>query len=610
MNIIVQLPDSIANQIAAGEVVQRPASVIKELVENAVDAKASVINVTVTDAGKTMIQVTDNGSGMTDIDARMAFERHATSKIKSTEDLFRIKTLGFRGEALASIAAIANVSLRTRHKDAELGIEIEISGSIVKKQDVIQCAQGSVFTIKNLFFNVPARRKFLKADQTEFRHITDEFIRVALINPHITFTLTHNNNLIYNLTQGTLKQRIIGVMGRAYSENLISVECETSLVKISGFIGNPKLAKKSGTDQYFFVNNRYMRHPYFNRAIINAYERIIPPATFPSYFVTFEVNPESIDVNIHPTKTEIKFENERDIFQILFATAKESLGKFNFVPSIDFDNQLDIPISFSHPKPNEPILQPQIKINPSYNPFQKNSEYNRQGGWEKYETQKTTNWQEVLSDFENTPQTKTKSIDFSDFDESSEMQESRTFVQIKKRFILTTVKSGLMLIDQHRAHFQILFEELQRNASNNKMASQTMMFPHIVEVDLMQTLIVDEILTELEEIGFEIEKDSNNNYSIKSTPVVLPLSAIQEFFDTVIETVKNTGEDITTKLKEKVLQNLAKLSAVQYGKELKFEEMCHITDRLFACKSHNFTSDGRSIIQTITMNEISERFNN
>ncbi|MDY0280965.1 MAG: DNA mismatch repair endonuclease MutL [Salinivirgaceae bacterium] len=606
MNIIAQLPDSIANQIAAGEVVQRPASVIKELVENAVDAHATVINVTVTDAGKTMIQVADNGTGMTEIDARMAFERHATSKIKTTADLFKLKTLGFRGEALASIAAIANVSLRTRHKNSELGVEIEIGASIVKKQEVIQCAQGSLFTIKNLFFNVPARRKFLKADQTEFRHISDEFIRVALINPTVTFTLTHNDKLIYNLTQGTLKQRIVGVMGRTYSENLISIDCKTSLANISGFVGNPKMAKKGMGDQFFFVNNRYMRHPYFNRAILNAYEQIIPNGVHPSYFVTFDIDPECIDVNIHPTKTEIKFENERDVFQILFATVKESLGKFNFVPSIDFDNQLDIPIEFSHPKADEAIHQPQIKINPTYNPFQKSSEYNRQNGWDKHETKKATNWQEVLSDFENSPESKTETINFN---ENNETLESRTFIQIKRRFILTTVKSGLMLIDQHRAHFQILFEELQRNAQNSKTASQTMMFPQTIEVDLMQSLIVDEIIEELISIGFDVEKDASNNYQIKAIPVVLPLSAIQEFFDTTIENVKHSGEDISSKLKENVLQNLAKLSAVQSGKELTFEEMCHITDRLFACQSPNYTNDGQAIIQTITMNEIIDRFN-
>ena len=396
-------------------------------------------------------------------------------------------------------------------------------------------------------------------------------------------------------------------MGRMYSENLISIECKTSLVNISGFVGNPKLAKKSMGDQFFFVNNRYMRHPYFNRAILNAYERIIPVGAHPSYFVTFEINPECIDVNIHPTKTEIKFENERDIFQILFASIKESLGKFNFIPSIDFDNQLDIPISFSHPKPDEPIHQPQIKINPTYNPFQKSPEYTRQGGWEKHETKKETNWQEVLSDFENTPESKTEIIDFS---ENGETRESRTFIQIKKRFILTTVKSGLMLIDQHRAHFQILFEELQKSAQSSKIASQTMMFPQTVEVDLMQSLIVDEIIEELEAIGFNIEKDASNNYQIKATPVILPLSAVQEFFDTTIENVKHSGEEITSKLKEHVLQNLAKLSAVQSGKELSFEEMCHITDRLFACQSPNYTNDGRAIIQTITMNEIVERFNN
>jgi DNA mismatch repair protein MutL len=607
MNVIFQLPDSIANQIAAGEVVQRPASVVKELVENAVDAGATSISVTIMDAGKTMIQVADNGVGMTDIDARMAFERHATSKIRSAADLFRLKTLGFRGEALASISAIANVSLRTRHKNSELGVHIEISGSVLKTQEVVQCAQGSVFTVKNLFFNVPARRKFLKADPTEFRHITDEFARVALINPNVAFTLTHNDQTIYNLSVGTLKQRIVGVMGRSYSENLITIDCETSQAKISGFIGNPKLAKKAGGDQYFFVNNRYMRHPFFHRAVMNAYERIIPAGSVPAYFITFQVEPDAIDVNIHPTKTEIKFESERDIFQLVFVTVKESLGKFNFVPSIDFTNQIDIPISFNPPNPNTPIQVPQVKVNPSYNPFESKLGYSRQTGWEKYDQKKANDWQTALADFEKKPEAQPSVIEFPEEADSSEI---RTFVQVKKRYILTTVKSGLMLIDQHRAHFQILYEELQKCFESGRIASQTMMFPHQVEVDFMQSMVVDEILPELRELGFTVEKDSSNNYQVSASPVVLPISAITNFFETVVETVKNTGEDIKTTLKMRVLQNLAALSAVPYGKQLNMDEMCHITDTLFACQSPNYTADGRSIIQTITMNEISERFNN
>ncbi len=607
MNVIFQLPDSIANQIAAGEVVQRPASVIKELVENAVDAGATAINVTVLDAGKTMIQVADNGVGMTEIDARMAFERHATSKIKTAADLFKIKTLGFRGEALASIAAIANVTLRTRHKNAELGVHIEISGSTLKSQQVVQCAQGSVLTVKNLFFNVPARRKFLKADATEFRHITDEFARVALINPHVAFTLTHNDQAIYNLPIGTLKQRIVGVMGKSYSENLITVDCQTSLAKISGYIGNPKLAKKAGGDQYFFVNNRYMRHPFFHRAVMNAYERIIPTGSMPAYFITFEVEPDAIDVNIHPTKTEIKFENERDIFQLIFVTVNESLGKFNFVPSIDFDNQIDIPMSFNPPAPGTPIHIPQVKVNPSYNPFETKTGYSRQQGWEKYDSKKSNDWQKVLTDFEKATAEQPSAIVFPD---EIDVPETRTFVQIKKRFILTTVKSGLMLIDQHRAHFQILFEELHKSFRLGKIPSQTMMFPHPVDVDFMKSMVIDEILPELSELGFAIEKNSSNIYQVSAAPVVLPISAINNFFESVVETVRNTGQDIKTTLKMRVLQNLATLSAVPYGKDLNVDEMSHITDKLFACQSPNYTADGRAILHTITINEILEHFNN
>lgn len=607
MNVIFQLPDSIANQIAAGEVVQRPASVVKELMENSVDAGATAINVVIYDAGKTLIQVSDNGVGMTDIDARMAFERHATSKIRTAADLFKINTLGFRGEALASIAAISNVTLRTRHKSSELGVSIDVSASTVKAQEVAQCQQGCVISVKNLFFNIPARRKFLKSDQTEFRHITDEFIRVAIINPDIAFTLTHNDQAIFNLPTATLKQRIVAILGRNYSENLISVDCSTSLVNISGFIGNPKLAKKSTGDQYFFANNRYMRHPYFHRAIMNAYEKIIPQGTYPAYFVVMEVDPECIDVNIHPTKTEIKFENENEIFQLLHAAVKESLGKFNFVPSIDFDNQIDIPISFERPSADTPIRMPEIKVNPSYNPFDKTPKYSRQEGWAKYGDKKSTDdWHKILSDFENQSKNQPDTVEFPDDTDIIE----RSFIQIKKRFILTTVKSGLMLIDQHRAHFQIIYEELKRSYDIGKIPSQPMMFPHTVEVSFKQGMIIDEILPELNSIGFVLKKDEQNNYQVTSVPVVLPISSINAFFETVTEKAQNTGEDIEEKLKTIVLQDLARISSIQYGKDLNIEEMNHITDKLFACQSPNYTVDGRSIVQIISMNDIIQRFNN
>lgn len=609
MNVIFQLPDSIANQIAAGEVVQRPSSVVKELLENSVDAGASAITVAIHDSGKTMIQVFDNGCGMTDIDARMAFERHATSKIRSSADLFKINTLGFRGEALASIAAISNVTLKTRHKGSEFGVQIEISGSAVRSQETIQCQQGTNITVKNLFFNVPARRKFLKSDQTEFRHITDEFIRVALINPHISFTLTHNNQTVFSLSQANFKRRIIGIMGRTYDENLINIESNTSLVKIYGFIGNPRLSKKVTGDQYFFANNRYMRHPFFHKAIMNAYEKIVPAGSYPSYFIVLQVDTGSIDVNIHPTKTEIKFENEREIFQLLHASVKESLGKFNFVPPIDFENQPEIEIPITRLNDSRPIKIPQVRYTPGYNPFNNTPPTRQSAQWHRADTKLNNDWQKLLRDFENQGAQTTNNEKLIEFPDESNPTEVRTFLQIKRRFILTTIKSGILLIDQHRAHFQIIFEDINSKTLLGKIPSQTMMYPQEVELTPRQNLIIEEILPELHDLGFEIEKTPQGNYLISATPILLPISTVNIFFETLTETVQNTGKDIDTELKIKVLQDMAKLSAVQYGKLLNIEEMAHITDKLFACKSFNYTVDGLPIIRTITMNEINERFN-
>ena len=603
MNIIYQLPDSIASQIAAGEVVQRPASVLKELLENAVDAKATNIQVTIIDSGRTLIQVSDNGTGMTEVDARMAFERHATSKIRTTNDLFNITTMGFRGEALASIAAVSNVNLKTRRKDDELGTHLEISASTVKLQEPVQCSIGSLFGVKNLFFNVPARRKFLKADQTEFKHLTDEFCRVAIINPNITFTLTHNNQTIYTLTPGNFKQRIVGIFGRQYSENLINIECKTELVELSGFIGNPKFAKKQNYDQFFFVNNRFMRHPYFNKAVQNAFEKIIPAGTSPSYFIHFKVNPETIDVNIHPTKTEIKFENERDIWQILHATVKESLGKFNFVPSIDFDYPTDIPQTLDKLRSNTQVNIPNIRLKQDYNPFETDyKSASKSYNYEKHPAEKNSDWLKILSDFDN----KT-SKNPEDDNISEEVQH--TFIQIKKRFILTSVKSGIMLIDQHRAHFQILFEELQRSFELNRYVSQPLLFPQNIEFDTLKSISFDEIIPKISKMGFKIEKQNNFTYNILAVPAILPTMSIISFFEQLIDTYQTTALELETSLNKLVAQNLASVSAIQYGKDLNREEMCHITDKLFACKSPNYTEDGKIILQIITVEEITNRFN-
>ncbi len=400
-DIINLLPDSVANQIAAGEVIQRPASVVKELVENSVDAGSTSIIVNIREAGKNLIQISDNGSGMSETDARMAFERHATSKIKNANDLFAIRTMGFRGEALASIAAIANVELKTKKKDNDLGVAINISGSEVISQEPVSCSDGSNFLIKNLFFNVPARRKFLKKNSTELKHIITEFQRIALVHPEIAMTLQHNDAEIYNLPISNHHERIVNIFGKGIKQNLISIETETTVISIKGFIGKPEFARKTSGEQYFFINDRYMKHPYFYKAVLLAYENILPPDTVPSFFLYFDADPSTIDINIHPTKTEIKFEDERAIWQIVQASVKQSLGKFNIVPSIDFDQESILDIDYS--TKNKEIRQPSIEINHSYNPFeeeQKPRPNSSSGYSRKEEKSKSMNWESLYSGFE------------------------------------------------------------------------------------------------------------------------------------------------------------------------------------------------------------------
>ncbi len=603
MNVIQQLPDSIANQIAAGEVVQRPSSVVKELMENSVDAGATQIKVVICDAGKTLIQVSDNGCGMSEIDARMSIERHATSKIRTAEDLYRIRTLGFRGEALASIASVSNLTIVTRRADFEVGTEIQVSGGIIKSQSAVASAVGSVFSVKNLFFNLPARRKFLKSDQTEFRHITDEFIRVAIINPSIGFTLYHNDQLVFDLPPGSIKQRIINIMGRGYDENLIQIRLSSPIVTIEGFLGKPRFAKKTGGDQYFFVNNRFMRHPFFHRAVMNAYEGLLAEGYVPAYFISFTVEPETIDVNIHPTKTEIKFEYERDIFQMLQSAVKESLGKFSFLPSIDFENSFETTLAFQPAPKNHPISVPEIKINPNYNPFKSSP----QSDYQKSTTQLPTlpNWGASLLNFENETKSEQLVIPFENGNEVFQ----RAFIQIKKRYILTSVKSGLMIIDQHRAHFQILYEELNQSLSMGNIASQPLMFPLEPDFDFITVSALEDISEELTNLGFKLSRTERNNFQLTAIPAMLTPEKAVQFLEKMVDNVLNSPEAPVDVLKEQIVQNLAAVSAVSYGETLSAEEMCEINDRLFSCNSPSLTCDGKKIIQTLTLEEITELFN-
>lgn len=610
-NLIHQLPDHIANQIAAGEVIQRPASVIKELIENAVDAGAEKITVVIKDAGKTLIQVTDNGKGMSDTDARMAFERHATSKIKEAKDLFHLTTMGFRGEALASIAAIAKVDLITKQENDDLGTHIKISGSDVSTQEPVQCPTGSTFQVKSLFFNVPARRKFLKSDLTEFRHINEEFIRVALTNPQIHFELIHNDTTIHNLPKGNHKIRIVQIFGKSYNGNLIPVEATTTLGKINGFIGKTEIAKKSPGEQYFFVNNRFMRHPYFYKAVMMAYERLLQKGQLPVFFIYFDVDPESIDVNIHPTKTEIKFESEKDLWQILMAAIKESIGKHNLTPTIDFDvsNSIEIPIASARP---EPAQSPEIKINPDFNPFEREKTYRSANAFADYEKKKTSgNWDSLYKDFNENNRSENINFDKKSEDESEEPDNFSPgkFFQIKARFILSHVKSGVMLIDQKRAHERILFEQIQHNLSIKQSSTQPSLFPETYIPNPLEADTLREILPELQKIGFHIS-EAENEFQINGIPAEFTEIQPIPLLENLIASLDEANPDIHENLTEMIAARLAQISSLNKTKQLTESEMEHLTDSLFTCKMPNYTPDGKPVLRIMTLEDIEKLLTN
>lgn len=603
-DIIHLLPDSIANQIAAGEVVQRPSSVVKELIENALDAGATHVQLIIKDAGRTLIQVIDNGKGMSATDARMAFERHATSKIKTAEDLFDLHTMGFRGEALASIAAVAHIDLKTKRAEDELGTHISIAGSNVETQETIACATGSNFSVKNLFFNVPARRKFLKANETEKRHILTELERIALVNPDIEFTFIDNDIEALKLPATNLKQRIVSLIGKGFNQQLIPIEIETSLVKIHGFVGKPESARKSRVLQYFFVNGRYMRHPYFAKAVQTAYTYLISVGENPNYFIYFDVDPETIDVNIHPTKTEIKFENEQPIWQILSVTIKEALGKSNEVPSIDFDTSdaVDIPIH----NPSRPASPPQVNINTSYNPFK------TQGGQSTYQ-RPSFDWEKLYNGFEEENKNEDNDIFGSNFSENANIslqskENLATHYQYKNKYILTSIKSGLMLIDQHRAHVRILFDLFLNNIKQHRGVSQRVLFPEMIEFSPSEASMIAYLLDDFEAVGFDLGSLGNNIYSINGVPAeiekVNPIQLLHQMIQRSVE----SGSDVKDEIQETLALSMAQATAIPYGQRMSQEEMSDIIDRLFASPTHNYTPDGKKIISTLSDNYIEDLF--
>ena len=595
-DVIHLLPDSVTNQIAAGEVIQRPASVIKELVENAIDAEAQEVHVLVTDAGKTCIQVIDDGKGMSETDARLSFERHATSKIREASDLFALRTMGFRGEALASIAAVAEVELKTRPAGEELGTRLVIAGSKVESQEVASCPKGSNFSVKNLFFNVPARRKFLKANSTELSNILTEFERIALVHPEVAFFLYSNDTELFNLPVAPLRQRILGVFGKKLNQQLLSVEVDTSMVRISGFVAKPDTARKKGAHQYFFVNGRYMRHPYFHKAVMDAYEQLIPVGEQVSYFIYFEVDPANIDVNIHPTKTEIKFENEQAIWQILSAAVKETLGRFNAVPTIDFDTEdmPDIPV-YGQSRPIEP---PKVHFNADFNPFKSTSSAGASyGGGESYKRPKVE-WEGLYAGLEKTPEPEPVAPPTL-YEEAEVAEKGSQHLQFKGRYILTSVKSGLMLIDQHRAHIRVLFDRYMTQLGQRQRVAQGVLFPDIIQLPPSEAAILEDIMDDFSAVGFELTPLGGGSYAINGVPPGIEGLSPVDLVRNMLHTAMEKGSDVKEEVQTGLALTLARAAAIVYGQVLTSEEMAALVDDLFACPTPNYTPDGKVILSTI-----------
>lgn len=611
-DIIKLLPDSVANQIAAGEVIQRPASAAKELLENAIDSGAINITLAIKDAGKTLIQVTDNGKGMSEIDARMAFERHATSKISNADDLFDIHTMGFRGEALASIAAIAHVEMKTRQSSDEIGNHICIEGSEVVNQEPCQCAQGTSVQIKNLFFNVPARRNFLKSNNVELRHLNEEFIRVALINPDRKFNYYNNDKLIYNLVPGVFKSRITSIFGNTYNERLLPVEQETEMVKISGFIGKPEFAKKTRGEQYFFVNNRFIKHAYLNHAVNNAYTELIPDESFPSYFISITIDPKDIDVNIHPTKTEVNFQDARYVYAILHAAVKQAIGKHSLTPTIDFDVNPEVEAAFTTAPPKD-LKQPGIEVNPEFNPFENTAPSVSSGlniPARSFEKPSTENWESLYQGVAQTTESDNPKNPF----EGKHLDTDRgyddsNFIQIHNKFIICNVKTGMMVIDQNLAHYRIKYEDFLQRFKSSVKHSQQQLFPQNILLTPEDAEIVKSISKDLSKIGFMIEEATSNNFVIVGIPADLQDINIASVIENIIENHKRSLNKLDFDKYVSMARSIAIRTAIKSGIKLDKREMKEIYDSLFMCSVPKLSPDGESIYKIIGTSELENLIN-
>ena len=592
-DIIHLLPDSVANQIAAGEVIQRPASCLKELVENSLDAGASHIRIIVRDAGRTLLQVVDDGKGMSPTDARMAFERHATSKISQASDLFQLRTMGFRGEALASICAVAHVEVQTRRIEDEVGTRIEIAGSEVLSQEMVQCPVGTNMRVKNLFYNVPARRKFLKTNQTELRNLITEYYRIVLVNPQVQFTFVSDDEIISDLTPSTLKQRIEAIFGHSskpYTSHLVDISTETELIRISGFIGKPETTGKN-SQQYMFVNGRYMRHAYFHKALMTAYSGMLLPDHSPSYFLYFDINPEAIDVNIHPTKTEIKFADEQAIFQILLAAIKESLGKFNVAPSLDFttESHIDFPN-----RPATTITIPRIQVDPQYDPFKSQPvrKTTLPADWEQLYTQKASKAPTIIEDLFQEPET----LNYT------------SLFQLDNRYILAPTAAGLIIIHQHRAHVCVLYKVVVEQLNNQQAATQPLLFPEIIELSQEDIITLEQLLPDLQSVGFGLEQFSPLAYSITAVPALLGQKNASDAILQVIHNVQDTERSAQHQWQEIVALSLAEQMAIPQGKTLSEAEMRDLVERLQQASSSRYLPNGQTISIILSHEDIQKRF--
>ncbi|MFN6944574.1 MAG: DNA mismatch repair endonuclease MutL [Cytophagaceae bacterium] len=616
-DIIKLLPDALANQIAAGEVVQRPASVVKELLENAIDAGSTSIQLIVKDAGKQLIQVIDNGKGMSETDARMCFERHATSKISRTEDLFCIRTMGFRGEAMASIAAVAQVELKSRKEEEELGTLIKIEGSEIKAQEPVATPAGTSISVKNLFYNVPARRNFLKSNPVELRHILEEFQRVALSNPEIAFTMIQNDLETYNLPQEKLSRRIVSLFGKSYQEQLIICEEETEMVRIHGFAGKPEHARKTRGEQYFFVNNRFIRNNYLHHAVMNAYEALLPDDSFPFYVLFIELDPKHIDINVHPTKTEIKFDDERTIYAIIRAAIKKSLATHNITPSIDFDQDINFNMMISSQQGDKSM---------DFNQFHGSA---RPSG--EYRKNDTKNWETLYNQFETggknnenpeveqpdahqeavTFESKANSMTSNSLKLMKELldPENHSTFQLHNRYIVAQIKSGMVIVDQQAAHERILYEKYLNMLQNKFGASQQFLFPQTIELNPADFALVMELENEIKALGFVFNVFGNTSIVVNGTPADVPTGGEKNLFENLLEQFKQNRSELKLDIKENLARSLAKKAALKTGNRLSVMEMNTLIDQLFACKNPNYAPNGNHTIVVMDMNRIGRFFN-